>query len=72
MESAPQSRIIPVLGDLSKPLLGLTEQEFQQIASLVDVIYHAGAIVNFIYPYSQLKTTNVLGTQEILRLAGQG
>lgn len=62
-------RIIPVIGDLSQPLLGLAEQHFQQLASQLDVIYHNGALVNFTYPYQALKAPNVLGTQEVLRLA---
>ncbi|MBD2524477.1 thioester reductase domain-containing protein [Nostoc sp. FACHB-133] len=62
-------RIIPVLGDLSQPLLGLSSQDFQNISSLIDVIYHNAAWINYVYPYSALKPTNVLGTQEILRLA---
>jgi len=63
------SRIIPVVGDLSKPLLGISEQQFSELASEVDVIYHNGALVNFFYPYSTLKKANVIGTQEILKLA---
>ena len=62
-------RIIPVVGDLSQPLLGLSSDRFAEIARTVDVIYHNGAWVNFTYPYSQLKAVNVFGTQEILRLA---
>ncbi|TBR56878.1 hypothetical protein B4U84_25835 [Westiellopsis prolifica IICB1] len=62
-------RIIPVLGDLAKPLFGLTKQKFEELAKHIDVIYHNGAWVNFVYPYSTLKAANVLGTQEILRLA---
>jgi len=62
-------RIIPVVGDLSQPLLGLTEQQFYQLAQVVDIIYHNGALVNASYPYSELKAINVLGTQEILRFA---
>ena len=65
------SRIIPVLGDLSQPLLGLSKEHFQALASEIDVIYHNGALVNYTYPYSALKATNVLGTQEVLRLASQ-
>ena len=64
-------RIIPVVGDLAQPLLGLSEEKFQEIASKIDVIYHNGAFVKFTYPYSYLKPANVLGTQEILRLACQ-
>ncbi|AFZ11271.1 amino acid adenylation domain protein [Crinalium epipsammum PCC 9333] len=65
------SRIIPVLGELSKPLLGLSPEQFQSLANQIDIIYHNGALVNFVYPYSALKPANVLGTQEILRLASQ-
>lgn len=63
------SRIIPVLGDLSKPFLGQEAEQFHRLASETDVIYHTGAMVNLIYPYTALRATNVLGTQEILRLA---
>jgi amino acid adenylation domain-containing protein/thioester reductase-like protein len=66
------SRIIPVIGDLSQPLLGLTEEKFQILASKLDLIYHSGAFVNLVYSYTSLRSTNVLGTQEILRLASQG
>ncbi|BAY50145.1 amino acid adenylation domain protein (plasmid) [Scytonema sp. HK-05] len=65
------SRIISVLGDLSQPLFGLSNQEFQLLASTIDVIYHNGALVNFVDPYPKLKAANVLGTQEALRLASQ-
>jgi amino acid adenylation domain-containing protein/thioester reductase-like protein len=64
-------RIIPIIGNLEKNLLGLSEKEFQDLASQIDVTYHNGASVNLIYPYSVLKPANVLGTQEILRLASQ-
>ncbi|WP_366511397.1 thioester reductase domain-containing protein, partial [Moorena sp. SIO4A1] len=65
------SRIIPVIGELSAPLFGLDEPQFNHLASQVDVIYHNGAWVNFVYSYSILKPANVLGTHEVLRLASQ-
>jgi amino acid adenylation domain-containing protein/thioester reductase-like protein len=65
------SRIISVVGDLSQPRLGITAAEFQNLASCIDVIYHNGALVNFIYPYSTLKPANVTATEEVLRLASQ-
>lgn len=68
-EESFRSRIIPVPGDLSRPLLGLSPEEFRLLASKVDLIYHNGALVNFVYPYTLLKPVNVLGTQEVLRLA---
>jgi thioester reductase-like protein len=41
------------------------------MAECIDVIYHNGAWVHHASPYSLLKTTNVFGTQEVLRLACQ-
>lgn len=70
-DESKSSRIIPVVGDLSQPLLGLSQDEFRAIASRIDAIYHNGAWVHHAYPYSTLKATNVLGTQEVLRLASQ-
>jgi len=64
-------RTIPVIGDLSQPRLGLSVEQFERLASQIDVIYHNGAVLNFVYPYSALKPTNVLSTQEILKLACQ-
>ena len=62
-------RIILIIGDLAKPCLNLSPQEYQELAVKVDVIYHNGALVHHAFPYKLLKNTNVLGTQEILRLA---
>ena len=63
------SRIIAVPGDLSQPRLGLAPEHFEMLAEKIDVIYHSGALVNWIASYEQLKPANVLGTQEVLRLA---
>lgn len=62
-------RIIPVLGDLSQPLLGISTEGFEMLAANLDAIYHSAAMLNYVYPYSALKAANVLGTQEVLRLA---
>ena len=62
-------RILPVLGDLAQPKLGLSSDQFQTLADRINVIYHNGALVNFVYSYATLKAANVLGTQEVLRLA---
>lgn len=70
-DESSSDRIIPISGDLSQPLLGLSEEQFRVLASKIDVIYHNGAFVKFTYPYSVLKPANVLGTQEVLRLASQ-
>ncbi|MCC5624776.1 thioester reductase domain-containing protein [Nostoc sp. CHAB 5715] len=65
------SRIISIVGDLSQPLLGVGSEQFQVLAANIDTIYHSGALLNYVFPYSALKAANVLGTQEVLRLACQ-
>uniref|UniRef100_K3WR86 Carrier domain-containing protein n=1 Tax=Globisporangium ultimum (strain ATCC 200006 / CBS 805.95 / DAOM BR144) TaxID=431595 RepID=K3WR86_GLOUD len=62
-------RVVAIPGDLSKPLLGLEQDTFKMLATEVDAIIHNGAEVNLVKPYSSLKSANVLGTQEVLRLA---
>jgi thioester reductase-like protein len=66
---AAAARVRALPGDLARPLLGLSEARFGALATEIDAIYHNGAWVNVSYPYSALKAANVLGTQEILRLA---
>ena len=63
------SRIKAVCGDLAQPRLALSDETFQRLSRQVDVIYHNGAMVNFVYPYEAHKAANVLGSQEVLRLA---
>lgn len=66
----PADRVVPLPGDLAAPGLGLSPGEFRELAEGIDVIYHAGAVVNFIYPYEELRAANVAGTREVIRLAG--
>nr|WP_240670756.1 amino acid adenylation domain-containing protein [Actinoplanes solisilvae] len=65
----PADRVVPLVGDLGSPLLGLGTDEFDALAGSLDLIVHAGAYVNFTYPYAQLAAVTVTGTQEIVRLA---
>lgn len=62
-------RVRPILGDLAQPGLGLSEAQFQDLAEMIDVIYHNGAQVNLVYPYEAHKSVNVDGTCEMLKLA---
>jgi thioester reductase-like protein len=63
-------RIRPVLGDISKPALGLSPSQFEELAENIGSIHHCAANVNFIFSYWDLKPTNVTGTLEVIRLAG--
>jgi thioester reductase-like protein/amino acid adenylation domain-containing protein len=67
-----RSRIKPVLGDLDAPRFGLSEEEFENLAIDVDILFHSAATINLTYPYRLLKPTNVDGTSEFIRLACTG
>jgi thioester reductase-like protein len=58
-------------GNLSGKRLGLSAEVFDQVASRIEVIIHAAATVNLVYPYAALRNANVGGTREILRLASK-
>ncbi|EXJ57541.1 hypothetical protein A1O7_07889 [Cladophialophora yegresii CBS 114405] len=58
-------------GNLSRPRLGLSPDAFEALARRVDVIFHAAANVNLVYPYAALRDANVGGTREMLRLAAR-
>lgn len=70
--AALDRRLVIVPGCLDKPQFGLSSVQFARLADRIDTIYHAGAMVNFVKPYSALAATNIQGTYEILRLASQG
>ncbi|MER5843182.1 thioester reductase domain-containing protein, partial [Streptomyces prasinus] len=64
-------RLTVLAGDLAEEGLGLTEDVHDSLARTVDVVYHAGATVHWLHPYTALSAANVRGTEEILRLAAR-
>ena len=71
LPTPPEGRVVPLPGDLAQPGLGLSDNQFRRLARTLDIIYHPGALVNFIYPYQELRAANVAGTREVIRLAGE-
>ena len=65
-------RMEVVPGNLARSRLGLSPGDFDSLSKRVDVIVHAAATVNLVYPYAALRNANVGGTREVLRLAGRG
>jgi hybrid polyketide synthase/nonribosomal peptide synthetase ACE1 len=63
------NKIVSHGGDLSSPLLGLSEEEFRDLASQVDVILHMGAVRSFWDNYHVLRPSNVHSTRELVKLA---
>lgn len=71
-DEAHAGRIVAVPGDLTRPRLGLSPRTWSELAATADGIVHCGADVNFLRPYSTLKSANVDGTVEVLALACDG
>lgn len=59
-------------GDLSAPLLGLSTEDFIDLATQVDVILHIGAARSFWDNYNILRPSNVHSTKELVKLAAPG
>lgn len=72
LSGAAADRVRVVVGDLAEPCLGLDADAWSALAGSVDAVIHAGAAVNWISLYGQLRRPNVLGTVELLRLAATG
>jgi thioester reductase-like protein len=62
-------RVRVVEADLAHPHLGWSQSRLDAMANDVDAICHAGAEVNWVFPYSLLRNANVSGTLALLRLA---
>jgi amino acid adenylation domain-containing protein/thioester reductase-like protein len=69
LSSEIKKRIVPIVGDLEKPYLGLLKHQFSYLAKKIDAIYHNAAYVHHLYSYKMLRSANVLGTIELLKLA---
>jgi thioester reductase-like protein len=67
-----EARVIPVCGDLGQPKLGLTQDVWDFLASEIDTVLHNGATVNYLFNYDLMRDANVLGTNEVVRLAFEG
>ncbi len=68
-QTGMEQRIIPVVGDLSAERFGLPFDQFEALAKKIDLIFHCGALVNYVYPYSVIKPSTVDGTREVIRFA---
>ncbi len=64
-----ETRVLPVCGDLGQKDLGLTPDAWDFLTNEIDTVFHNGATVNYLLNYDRMRDANVLGTNEILRLA---
>lgn len=62
-------RVCVYEGDIARDRLGLSEENYLELSTKIDSIYHCAAAVNHIYAYGMLRQANVLGTIELIKLA---
>jgi thioester reductase-like protein len=67
-----EARVIPICGDLGQPNLGLAQDVWDFLANEMDAVFHNGATVNYLFNYDRMRDANVMGTNEVLRLAFEG
>ncbi|MEV4111363.1 amino acid adenylation domain-containing protein [Nonomuraea sp. NPDC049695] len=65
-------RVEVVAGDLGSELLGLPRRRFDAVASTVSGVVNAAGAVNFLSGYLDHRPANVLGVQELIKLASGG
>jgi thioester reductase-like protein len=66
------TRVIPVCGDLGHKDLGLAPEVWDGLTNTIDTVFHNGASVNYLLNYDRMRDANVLGTNEVVRLAFEG
>ena len=66
----------PRYSDLRRPRrrrsLGVTQDAWDFLANEMDSVFHNGATVNYLFNYDRMRDANVMGTNEVLRLAFEG
>ncbi|MGV0872892.1 SDR family oxidoreductase [Mycolicibacterium sp. XJ879] len=63
-------RAKPLVGDLTAPMLGLTDQAVDELGA-VDHIVHCGAVYDITAPDAVQRGANVAGTRAVIELAGR-
>ncbi|KAK2787436.1 large subunit of alpha-aminoadipate reductase [Emmonsiellopsis sp. PD_33] len=66
------SRLGFVVGDLSKPQLGIDQQTWDNLAQKVDLVIHNGASVHWVRRYHDMMASNVISTVDAMRLCNEG
>jgi thioester reductase-like protein len=62
-------RIVPVVGDLSKPRLGVDDAEIDRLNGTIDHFFHLAAIYDLTADGDSQRESNVEGTRHALQLA---
>lgn len=68
----PTNLVRIIAGDLSQPCFALNSELYRELCEHVDTVYHCAASTSLLAGYSELRSSNVLGTENILRFCVSG
>ncbi|HJV75867.1 MAG TPA: SDR family oxidoreductase, partial [Noviherbaspirillum sp.] len=66
-----QGRVVPVYGDICEEQLGISESDLSALSGTIDHFFHLAAIYDLNADVAPQVITNVEGTRNTVRLAGQ-
>ena len=66
------ARLHVFAGDASLHHLGLDDDDYAMLGTVVDMVVHCAALVNLVYPYEGLRSANVQGTRNAIEFALYG
>ena len=63
-----EERVIPIVGDLSQPRLGLSDEDVERLRGEVDHLFHLAAIYDMTADADSQRIANVEGTRHMVEL----
>jgi len=67
--NADEKRVVPVIGDLSSPRLGLTDEQVKELSGQIDHFFHLAAIYDMSADEHSQHVANVEGTRNAVEAA---
>jgi nucleoside-diphosphate-sugar epimerase len=62
--------VTSVPGDITRPMFGLDERAYAELAAKVDAVIHCAAVTDFNRTDGSLEATNITGTEHVAAFAG--
>jgi thioester reductase-like protein len=62
-------RVIPVIGDITEPLLGIELEDYKKLVSVIDMTVNSAGKTSLHGLYDEVKDVNLNGTQNIIKFA---
>lgn len=64
-------RVRLLVGDVTRPDLGLPEEEYRELCRTITYLVHSAATTRFDLPLAEARRINLMGTEQVIRLACQ-